>query len=878
MSWSIHRWSGRLFSTLLGIGFAGLLWLIGMEAAGAAGVLPGRGPAPAWAEVTDLDVGAPVPVEQIRRGVYYLLADRQARVIGTDRQQFGRYAMKVVNGQGLEHAGSVDIDYDPAYQRLQLHTLTVHREGRSISHLASAQIRTLQRERELEARVLDGTLTASIQIPDVRVGDVVEYAYTLRGARPEMQGQHFGGFDMRWRDPILRVRARLLWPSQRPVLVKGTNMTTAAEGLARGDMLQYEWTADKVDGLRLDDNVPAWYDPYPFVQWTSFQDWGAVSRWAEPLYAVPSMPDGELRKEVERIRATYADPGHQALSALQYVQKNIRYLSVAIGSGAYKPNPPAVVLARRYGDCKDKTLLLLTMLRALGIEARAGLVNTRIREAVSQRVASPGAFDHVLVRAEINGRSYWLDPTSDPQVGSIDNISQPYFGHALLIDPQTKDLEPMPRGEPTELVRSVHTTFDASEGVGKPARLTVVTELKGKSAERFRNMLASSNLADIGRRYLNFYDAYFPGIATVNPLRFEEHPERNAVTVVESYRLDRFWTTGEPPGSLEATVKAPDMLEVLEAPESRVRSDPLRLEYPLTVEQTVEVRLPEDWTVEAKNTEIRDTAFLFSDSLTTSPRLLKRVSRYVSLQDHVNVSDLESYLAHLKQSRAAIRMTLTHGGAASTQGASKSGTPLRSGWLMAVYGFVVAGACYWLARKIYRYNPPAGGALMAQARPIGGWLVLLGVVLSAQLGLALWELAPYATKVAAAILAQGKAGESSAITWEELVAVGILCVLLTPYPVQLVLFGLRRSSFPRVTYWLSGIGLASGFATFAMADWGAQLDASGWRDVTSCFGGILWCAYLYKSERARSTFVFRWTREQVESKGPTGDNPPAAAI
>lgn len=285
-----------------------------------------------------------------------------------------------MNEQGLDEAASIDIDFNPAFQKLQLHAVTVHRQGQSIPRLNTAQIHTLQRERELEARVLDGTLSVSIQIPDVRVGDVVEYAYTLRGSRKEMNGRHFGGLDMRWQDPIHRVRARLLWPADQSLQIKPVNMDTPGQESRQGAMKQLEWSAQDVPGLHLDADVPVWYDPYPFVQWSSFQDWGEVGRWAVPLYAVPPLPAGELEREVDRIRSAYPDAGGRVMAVLQYVQKNIRYLSVSMGAGAYAPNPPDVVLKRRFGDCKDKTLLTLTMLKALGIDARAGLVNTRIRE------------------------------------------------------------------------------------------------------------------------------------------------------------------------------------------------------------------------------------------------------------------------------------------------------------------------------------------------------------------------------------------------------------------------------------------------------------------------------------------------------------------
>ncbi len=685
---------------LLRILGVGLLGLLGVANAHAVIVPPAKVPAPAWVKSIPLDENATVPMEQIHGGVYYLLADRQTRVSGTDRQHFNRFAIKAVNDKGVEQAASIDIDFDPAYQRLQLHTLAVHRQGRVISQLATAPIRTLQREKELEALILDGRLTVSVLLQDVRVGDVVEYAYTVQGSRPEMRGHHFGAFDMQWRSPVHALHTRLLWPAERPIQFKNMNMDQPATESLQGGLRQFEWTARAVPGLRVSDEAPVWYDPYPFVQWSSFRDWGEVSQWAVPLYAVPPLPAGELSAEVDRIRRTHADAGDQVVAVLQFVQKNIRYLSVVIGAGSYTPSAPGVVLARRFGDCKDKTLLTLTMLKALGIEARAGLVNTRVREGVMQRIPSAAAFDHVLVRAQVNGQQHWIDPTSYPQTGPIHAISQPYFGHALIIDPATRDLEPMQQGDATQTTRKIRTEFDATQGIGKTATLTVTTELTGVSAEQLRNQLSGSNLEALQRDYLNFYGGYYPGIVSAGPMDVDDNTQTNVLTVVERYQIADFWTKGDKPGMLEASIRAPDMRSHLNGPRERVRNAPLAIPHPTVIENTTVVRLPEDWPVDPESNVVRHPAFEFTDELTTTPRLLTRVSRYTSLSDHVKAEDTADYAKKLEDARDAMGLVLTYTTPKAAAPAEAAPVSLEGFlWPMAGYYLLLGAAYYWIVRK-----------------------------------------------------------------------------------------------------------------------------------------------------------------------------------
>lgn len=874
---------------LLGVLVVAVWWAVGTSHA--AQVKPTKGPTPAWVKPIALEVDASAPVEQIRSGVYYLLVDRQTRVSGNERQQFNRFAIKVVNEKGMEHAASIDIDFDPSFQRLQLHTLAVHRNGRVLSQLATVPIRTLQREKELEALVLDGRLTASLLVQDVRMGDVVEYAYSVRGVHPSMKGGHFGSFDMQWRDPAHAVYQRLLWPAGRPITFRNMNLDNPAVESEQGGVRQYEWTAKQVPGLRVSNDAPVWFDPYPSVQWSSFRDWSEVSQWAVPLYAPPALPAGELSAEVERIRQTLSDPRDQVAAVLQYVQKNIRYLSVDVGVGSYTPRPPATVMARRFGDCKDKTLLTLTMLKALGIEARAALVNTRIREGVTQRVPSPGAFDHVLVRVLVNGQIYWIDPTRYPQMGRLDAIGQPHFGVALVIDPSTQDLEPMPRSDATRYARSISTVFDATHGLGQPVTATITTEFQGLSAERMRDRLSRSNRYDLQHQYLNFYAGYYPGVVTDGPMTIEDDPQANVVKVVERYRIEDFWTDENKAGVLRAWVRTPDMLSQLQEPDEKVRNAPLAIGHITQLDTITDVLLPQDWRIEPDHSEVRHPAFEFTYTLITTPRLLTQVSRYTSLSDHVKTEEMADYVKKLEEARAAMRLRLTHTPAAAAPPAevAESSLVLKSiGLPVALYFLFVIAASFWVARKVYCYNPPpTSPEPSTPGQPLRGWMVAYGVLLVLTVANSLKESWPFVSTVMGdvwSLLRHAVApGAAPRATWTNLFAIGLLVLFMTLYVVQLPLFFRRRSSVPRLTFWLQGVLGVVGLFILAVAlafDEGSIGDAELAIQLFASTLTLSGCVFIQRSASAKATFVRRHVAARSQEPGPlapphaVGNSPP----
>ena len=94
------------------------------------------------------------------------------------------------------------------------------------------------------------------------------------------------------------------------------------------------------------------------------------------------------------------------------MQDEISYLYEGMNGGNYLPQTPEATWEKRSGDCKAKSLLLHAMLHELGIASDVVLVRTQGGDIVSELLPAPGAFDHMIVHARIDGQDYWLDGTS----------------------------------------------------------------------------------------------------------------------------------------------------------------------------------------------------------------------------------------------------------------------------------------------------------------------------------------------------------------------------------------------------------------------------------------------------------------------------------
>ncbi|WP_254083185.1 DUF3857 domain-containing protein [Dawidia cretensis] len=143
------------------------------------------GPPSAWVEPQSFAAAA-VPPEGQGTGYYYLLVDEQDHA--QLEEGYRHFAYKILTSEGLQEMSDISLSFDPAYEKVTVHTLRIHRGGQVIDQMPKT-FRTIQREQSMDRFIYDGTLTAVINLNDVRVGDVIEYAYSRRGDNPVNRGR-----------------------------------------------------------------------------------------------------------------------------------------------------------------------------------------------------------------------------------------------------------------------------------------------------------------------------------------------------------------------------------------------------------------------------------------------------------------------------------------------------------------------------------------------------------------------------------------------------------------------------------------------------------------------------------------------------------------
>jgi tetratricopeptide (TPR) repeat protein len=595
---------------------------------------------PAWVEQK------PIQTEGRDPGSPIVLIDHQARIESGQLWTYIDTAVALDSPQALTQFGTLSANWMPDKGDLIVHSAELIRGNEVIDLLAdNQQFEILRREQGLEARLLSGALTATMTVPGARLGDVVRLAYSTTLSDQAM------GENVQWQSglvadpfPLVDGRVRVSWPQDLPV----TRLHTGNAAVGNPEVVDgfNVWTVDlPVEELEpFPYDAPARYQIGELLQVTTYRDWQAVSSDMAKHYGVAGTitPGGELAGEVARIRAASSDQLTRAALALQLVQDDISYLLNGLDGGNYLPQSPEETWENRFGDCKAKSVLLLAILQELGITSEAVLVRSQGGDVLPVLAPMPGNFDHVIVRAEIDGRNLWLDGTSTgARIDTIDTV--PRFFYALPLREEGAELIKLDERAQSTPDRVVRLKVDQSAGVRLPALFEIEIEFRGTIGGQWR---AFADQGDGEMRDNAVYSAVSSVVGQAQLI--DEHMsydvESGVALVTARGALPSPWERDD----IEYELNAPSQAaRAIAFSADRARADwrdiPLRLNGPTYVTSEFEITLPggdqafelkgdEQASAEIGGVEVSSTASLTGNRFTLSQSMRSRSEELASDQ------------------------------------------------------------------------------------------------------------------------------------------------------------------------------------------------------------------------------------------------------
>jgi transglutaminase-like putative cysteine protease len=595
---------------------------------------------PLWVVPVESNVKSKVTMYDVNSGYYTTLYDNQMNL--ETSEDYMHYKLKVLTNGGVDEASEINISFDSSYQTAAFHYVYIWRNGKKIDKTESLDLKLLTNEEQLESSIYSGKVKLYAILQDVRKNDIVEYAYTIIGGNPIYENYRYNSSGLQGYNPIDHLYIRFTYP-------KNANYQHRCIGCDESDIKKSEVDNNEVllvekynlEIINFEETEPSWFLNYPLLSVSNFQDWKTINEWAYSIFEMDDVPNHI--DEFEEIYGSLTSLDEKITAAINFVQNDIRYMGIESGIGSIKPFTPMEVLNQRFGDCKDKSLLLVSMLRNLGVQTSYPvLVSTSLTSHVDDFLPTGTLFDHCITYFEHDGKEYWIDPTLSAQGGNYKTIQVHDYGQALIIDKNSTELKSMSivdtvtKTEIYEVFKIPNFTDDAT--------LQITTKFTGLKADNFRSSLEYNSLKDISDYYKGYYENLFPSIISTEKMKVHDDLENNIITLEENYSFSNVWEQVND-GIYDRnafTYEPINLYDYMTTLTCEKKSNPVDVPFPSQIYISTLLQLPDEILVEKLTEEVENGAFNFTyTQRNLGKKMVKLTYEYKSNNDYIAGKDFD---------------------------------------------------------------------------------------------------------------------------------------------------------------------------------------------------------------------------------------------
>jgi len=522
------------------------------------------------------DLGPPADASAKNDALHWLLRQRIVRANGNGTtNEYLHVTVRILTEDGARQFATFRLPHWAGEQRARLLGCAIHRPDG-----------TVQRP------TLRG---ASVAMPNLRPGDVVDVEGRIDDVAPSFFGDYFGlvhTFGSPEGSPVAMSELIVLADPGRDYRHQERNGAgpPATETRADGTLL-FRWLQQDLGRYVPEIRRPDRKEDEPLVRISTYRDWDHFASWWWNLIKNQIEVTPAMRAKVAELCAGLPTTEQRIAAIYRFVTTDVRYEAWEFGVHGYKPYSTAVIYERRHGDCKDKALLLSALLGEIGVACRPVLIFADpLRSADDLTLAQVQQFNHCIAwLPEQDGRpGRFLDGTATWH--PTDTLPEMDQGAAVLIvDRGAAELRQVPWTTPQHNHDS--EAFDITLAADGSAALRVQYRPTGNTAVDLRAMLATEPalrkqqlerrlVRQLGKLELHDLTASDPLdlLAPIDLQATATLPELGQRTATR-WQLPSTWQDGD----LQALAN------------ETARQSPLLLGVPNGSQQTVRYRLPPGW-------------------------------------------------------------------------------------------------------------------------------------------------------------------------------------------------------------------------------------------------------------------------------------------
>ncbi|MEM9053574.1 MAG: transglutaminase-like domain-containing protein, partial [Bacteroidota bacterium] len=408
-------------------------------------------------------------------------------------------------------------------------------------------------------------------------------------------------------NPIDYVRVRVIKNKNDRYSISKKNVSENLSWTEQKNHDEFVFSSTNVEPYEIEETTPPWHMGYPAIFISAFASHQEVSVWALEIFKLEETSKktvSDLAKEITRDKSSKKS---KIDTIIRWVQNEIRYMGIESGIGAILPFQPIETIQQRFGDCKDKTLLLTALLNEIGIEAYPLLVNTSLLHEVATLPPAAQLFDHVIVYFEYQGEVYTVDATMPFQGGSLGKRAVYGYSNGLLVKKNEGiiNIDYDPNKSKTE-TREVFEMDDFES----PCSLTVITKLTGFNADQMRMIFDMFSSRELSKELMSVYSVLYD-VSLLEKLEVTDDIENNIVTLVEQYQINSFFEKKEVAGEEVHLLhyEPVGLYQYISSLSCEPKLHPVYVPFPSNYYQKTNIILPEGLITPPENTVIENDVF-----------------------------------------------------------------------------------------------------------------------------------------------------------------------------------------------------------------------------------------------------------------------------
>ncbi len=407
--------------------------------------------------------------------------------------RFHQLAVKVFNQRGVDSYRSYPITYSPNRQEVRVIRARVTKADGAVVDSYGDSDRNIN---EPWSGMYYDARAKVLSFPQLAAGDTLELQYRLEDtAQENLLSDYWGDVDYVQGTTVkLRYQYFVDMPVARPLFWDKKAMPASLEHSEQKlpeDRVLYRWAARKVAKVVPEPSMPGWAEVVSTLHVSTYRTWEQVGKYYWGLVRDQVIPNDDVKKITAKVLQGVNRKDELAVvrAVYDFVVTNTRYVALEFGIHGYKPYRVDRVLARRFGDCKDKASLIHAMLQVAGIDSRLVLLRMRHLGELGAEPASLAAFNHAI--AYVPKFQLFLDGTAEFH-GSKELPSSDRAASILVVEPdKASTFFTTPEARAEDNVTQL--TMKVQLNPGGSAAVTGDTKVSGYFAPTYRRSYQAAN-------------------------------------------------------------------------------------------------------------------------------------------------------------------------------------------------------------------------------------------------------------------------------------------------------------------------------------------------------------------------------------------------